>query len=247
LYTNTFLETPHLQAFISFKQDKSFSFVKKCFPTAHIEGKARKSTYQQAAAYCRKDNNYTEHGILPIDPHVAGGVKQKENWEEIRERAKSGDIDSLPGKIYVTHYRNLKAIAEDNMLCEEDLPDVCGEWIYGPPGVGKSHRARAENPGAYIKSSNNKWFTAYRGQDVVILDEMELDAAFMGHSLKIWADKYKFQAESKGGGFVIRPKKFVVTSNYSIEEIFGAGTQMALAIARRFKVIHITALPTFRS
>lgn len=180
-----------------------------------------------------------------MDPHVAGGQKVKENWEDIRTLARTGRIDDIPAKISVVHYRNLKAIGEDYMDCPEDLDAACGEWIYGPPGVGKSHRARAENPGAYIKAANTKWFTGYKGQEVVLMDDMELDAGYMAHNLKIWADKYCFPAESKGGGFTIRPKKIVVTSNYSIEEIFGVGTQVSLAILRRFKVTHITELAKF--
>jgi hypothetical protein len=35
---------------------------------------------------------------------------------------------------------------------------------------------------------------------------------------------------------------FIVTSNYSIEELYGsAGVEMVKAIERRFKVIHMTA------
>lgn len=43
----------------------------------------------------------------------------------------------------------------------------------------------------------------------------------LSHYLKIWTDKWPFPAECKGS--VVRPEfdYFVVTSNYSIEEIYG--------------------------
>lgn len=54
--------------------------------------------------------------------------------------------------------------------------------------------------------------------------------------LKIWADRYPFCAEIKGGTLQkIRPLKIIVLSNYSIDECF-ENSQDLEPIKRRFKV-----------
>lgn len=67
----------------------------------------------------------------------------------------------------------------------------------------------------------NKWWDGYRGQDVVILDDITPDHACLCYHLLIWSDHYSFNAEVKGGSVNIRPRIIIVTSNYTIEEVFG--------------------------
>jgi len=55
--------------------------------------------------------------------------------------------------------------------------------------------------------------------------------------MKRWLDKYPFQAPVKGGYMLIRPKKIVVTSNYTVREIW-SDEQTAGPIERRVRVIH---------
>lgn len=43
----------------------------------------------------------------------------------------------------------------------------------------------------------------------------------LGHLLKIWADSYGLEGEIKGGTIALNYKRFIVTSNYSINDIFG--------------------------
>lgn len=88
-------------------------------------------------------------------------------------------------------------------------------WFVGLPGTGKSRGARLRWPGLYNKPLN-KWWTEYAGQETVLLDDFSLEHACLGAHVKHWADHYPFTAESKGGGCVIRPKRIVVTSNYSV-------------------------------
>lgn len=64
-----------------------------------------------------------------------------------------------------------------------------------------------------------------------------MDVSCLGHYLKIWADKWACFGEYKGGTVPLMYEVFVVTSNYSIEELFASDATLAKAIARRFNVV----------
>jgi len=68
-----------------------------------------------------------------------------------------------------------------------------------------------------------------------LLDDLGKDRLVLATHLKVWADHYPFTAETKGGGTTIRPKRIIVTSNYSPAELFEDKVTLE-AIERRFKV-----------
>lgn len=122
----------------------------------------------------------------------------------------------------------------------ETIDTYSGLWWWGPPGTGKSRKARDEHPGLYDKLLN-KWWDGYVDEETVLIDDIDTSHTTMGLFLKRYTDHYPFRAEYKGGSKVIRPKTIIVTSNYTIEEIFGSNTQMSAAIKRRFKVTEFHA------
>jgi len=67
------------------------------------------------------------------------------------------------------------------------------------------------------------------------------DNGCLGHYLKIWMDHYACTGEYKGGTVPLVHRDFVITSNYSPEDLYGKdGEEMVAAIRRRCKVIHMT-------
>ena len=74
---------------------------------------------------------------------------------------------------------------------------------------------------------------------LVLMEDFLLDGKYLAQHLKIWADRYCFTSETKGGLMVVNPGTFflIVTSNYSIDEVFDGIDSSA--IQRRFASIEI--------
>lgn len=236
--------TPHLQGVVVFNCQKSEKAVRSLLPGCHVEA-AR--DIQAAILYCRKDGDVTERGISPKTSVEKGDLEQ-ERWKTIRLAAESGQFDLIPEKIRFNQVKTIDYI-HDQAQKKRKLPDVDelnNYWYFGTSGTGKSRKARTENPDAYIKMCN-KWWDGYAGQDTVILEDFNMEQAkFLAHHLKIWSDHYPFPAEKKGGTIVIRPKRFIVTSNYSLEECFGEDKTGALEpLSRRFQEEYFSAYEGF--
>lgn len=226
--------TPHLQGFSYFPHTRSLTTLKKqapVFTRAHLE--IRLGTLRQAIDYCKKDGDYTEIGECPNMREPAGN-----EWSECIRLAESGEMNMLKEEYprhYLQHFKTLMSIrAFNNKPIDGPLEH---EWWYGTTGTGKSKKAWEDYPDHYSKAVN-KWWDGYYGQDVVVIEEWEPKNEMTAAKLKIWADRYPFPAEIKGGTLQrVRPTKIIVTSNYTIDECF-PNPQDSLPLKRRFKVVH---------
>jgi len=239
--------TPHHQGFVIFKNNKRLNNLKDINGKAHWEMKSPKSTYAEASDYCKKDGKYYEFGTLPVEnikkAQPAGNKANHEKWRAINDKAKEGDLDWIDQqhpKVFNQSYRNLKQMRTDYMKRKEDLPDVCGLWLYGKSGVGKTKLVRTLYPDAYLKKPNNKWFDGYQQEDVVVIDDLDDTHTYMGYELKKLADAYCYLVEVKNSSMYIRPSKCVVTSQYTIREIWSDDQKTCEALERRFKQVEVT-------
>lgn len=227
-------ETLHYQGFVRFKHTKSFSRIKSFLPRAHIE--RQRGTSSQAATYCKKDGDFKEFGTLPADN---GKQSSHERWSQIIELAETGQLETIRKEHPHVYFMYSKRIEQ---LRKRDRDILSGtlqhEWWVGPTGSGKSSKLWDSYPAHYQKSLT-KWWDGYDNEEVVALEEFDPEAGkYLGRYLKIWADRYPFSPEIKGGILKqIRPKKIIVLSNYTIEECFER-SQDRLPILRRFKVVH---------
>jgi len=229
--------TPHLQGYLCLKVQQSESSIRKKLKGAHVE--IMKGKLDQNEVYCSKSGDTTELGTKPITSK-AKGEKEIERYKRAREYAKTGEFDKIDADIYIRHLGNLKKIRAESQIAPPALSgELVNEWLWGPPGSGKTSQAFSENPTAYLKGLN-KWWDGYDGQDVVIIDDMDPFHKSLAQEFKVWAHHYPFPAETKGGSICIRPKKIVVTSNYRIDEVWEDETTRE-AMHRRFMEKYIAS------
>ncbi len=229
--------TPHLQGFVRFANDKSFSAARKSLVKCHVE---LAKCVDASIKYCSKDGDYTEYGTRPKSRKAIGADEEK-RWRDIRMAAEEGRLDDIPERIRFINHNLIKTHREDAMR-RRILTDTVTEnlWYYGDTGTGKSRSARAEFTEFYSKNCN-KWWCGYTDEKIVLLEDIDKRHEILGYFLKIWGDRYPFLAEVKGGSVMIRPERIIVTSNYHPSEIF-TDTQTLNPILRRFKLVHFKSL-----
>ena len=228
--------TPHLQGYVHFKDAKTLSAVSKMMPRAHLE--PRLGTVDQAVQYCKKEGDYEEFGEKPMNQEQKGQCNKK-RWRLINEKAFEGDEEWLKENEPDVYHKHLATFRSHKKPRTEVLnyTETPHEWWVGPTGTGKSKKVWEEYPNHYPKEKN-KWWCNYTGQDTVVIEEADpKNMEHLADRLKVWADRYPFPGEIKGGRIEgIRPLKVIVTSNYTPEECFQNQNDLE-PILRRFKVV----------
>jgi len=230
--------TRHYQGFVMFSNARHITAIKKILTRAHLE--PRRGSIEQAIAYCEKDGDFHEWGERPLSKRNA-----KDKWKWVIERAEDGDLLSIKQEepaIYLRYLSTLRGLKRRRLgVMDGELEN---EWWYGPTGTGKSRRLHDQYPQHY-KKPLNKWWDGYEDEETVGIEEVHPTCGgWLGYFLKIWSDRYPFNAEIKGGTLKnIRPKKLIVTSNYTIQECF-PDEQDYKPLQRRFKSTHFDTLWT---
>jgi len=226
--------TAHLQGYVCLKHAITFSSLKKQFPQLHIE--TAKGSPKQNQIYCTKDGDFFEIGQVPEDVGSAGAAASKARWAEILSSAESGDWDHLKREfpqVWVTMCEKLISKRIPNTTTIDG--DTQNEWWYGETGTGKSRLAWEKYGKLCYQKMLNKWWDGYDAQPIVIIEEWSPKNEVTASALKIWADRYPFTAQIKGGVLQkIRPQKLIVISNYRLRDCF-PDNRDADPIARRFK------------
>lgn len=225
--------TPHLQGYVYFKNPIALKSLSKKIPRASLQ--VRRGTHDQAREYCIKDGDVFEDGV---PPQQNGGDKLATRIDR-NKRLREDSYDTLLDSGDIS-FLELEKLKRCRLVYEQEGPAYSAEgtrgiWVHGKPGTGKTHFARNFDPG-YFTKAQNKWFDGYTGQKTIVLDDLDKFGICLGHYLKIWADKWPCTGEVKGGTINLKHETFIVTSNYTPDDLWPDDEEMRLAIKRRFQM-----------
>jgi len=225
--------TSHFQGYVRFEHPKTFAQVKAIITRAHIE--KQKGTITQAADYCKKDGHFDEWGDAPLDKD------NNKKWKDIIFLAETGNVHAIKDRYPDVYLRYLDKLLSLRIRHVSIIQELQNEWWYGETGTGKSRKIWDEYPNHYPKMLN-KWWDGYDDQEIVVIEEWSPKNDMTASALKIWADRYPFNAEVKGGVIKkIRPRRIIVTSNYTLEQCFERAEDIE-PLKRRFKQIRFSKL-----
>ena len=203
-------QTPHLQGTIIYNSPKKEPQVRKHLPGCHVEICKH---LHPSITYCKKDNDFIEFGTPP-KTNTQIGQDEQERWKNILTACEENRMEDVPWKIRFNQPR-ICEYHRNQASKKRKLDDTLEQhlWYYGESRTGKSRKARSDHPEAYLKMCN-KWWDGYEDEDTVLIEDLDEAHECLAHHLKIWADRYPYLAEVKGGARKIRPKLIIVTSIY---------------------------------
>ncbi len=233
---------PHVHVVIYLKEKLRMTALKKFHPRADIQ--PRRGKLVDCAVYLGKDNPVNEIGKRPAE-HI-GQSTMKDRWANTLLCAQEHRIYEAEPMMIVRYIGNLKRIKADHPKRLASLPvKKCHYWIYNPiSDAGKTWYAEHRWPDFFPKDPSTKWWGGYAGEDTVIINNVTPEHMYPRSPLRMslvspWADTPAFNSEIKGEEIYIRPKRIVVTSQYTMEKIFDYSTTELGAASTRFIVLDL--------
>jgi hypothetical protein len=207
--------TKHHHIILCFKDAKSFTTIKRYFPTAHIE--TMQGTPQQAVNYCTKDEtrirDFMTWGELPQQGERTDIQKI---YDMLENECSLHEISSsFPGQ-YLRMRNNIISVQQDLLESkyENEFRKMDVIYLSDETGVGKTRYVmeKYEYPNVYRVSNYDHPFDAYRGQKVIVFEEFR-------NSLKIedmlnYLDGYPLRLPARYGDKVACYDKVFIISNW---------------------------------
>lgn len=260
--------TVHVHIFFAFANPRSPEAFRAAFAHLKAHVRFISMTPSKAVSYCKKDGYFVESGVMPLfsvrERSLKGGQANKDHWREFNSLAKSGELLEIEEKFpekFVPHFHSIQRVGRHFRPKPADLPSFCrwpcsdaahtlfcptpppNLWIWGSPGVGKSFSAR--NHCGYVGSDIfekdfSSFWANYDNEPLVYLEDLSPDHAYLIDHLKRWCDQYAFRGGEKHlQAVMLRPQRIVVTSNFSIDQVFASKDMVSLeALKQRFVVFH---------
>lgn len=194
--------TPHVQGYVRFKARKDLGAVKNCLraPDAHLE--LPEGTEEQNRVYCTKEDSRIEvgeeHGEF-IPEHGKQG--RRSDLAKATDLIKKGTpirsvAEQFPSD-YVRYHSGLQAFADlvaPAPPLERPLEILV---LWGPSGTGKTHRAMALMPNAYVVvGCGRDPFGRYTGELDLLIDEFQPEEWKLPLLLRI-LDKWKMPLDCR--------------------------------------------------
>lgn len=241
----------HWHGYWEFHQNIHYTQMALIDPTACWE--PARGTPLQAFNYVTKDGNIVkEFGQRPVQVRMREKARQRQsNVANLTFKDMSALIKSkqytmeqiIDQPIYARYQRFFDQLMAANTTPQIYAGDLKQKnyWIWGEAGTGKSRAvwegAINHHLSVYAKGQN-KWWDGFFDQQVIVIEDANPDKmrVLVDH-MKVWTDRYPFYAEIKGSSKVVNNPsfKFIVTSNYDIDQCFNEADLPALK--RRFTVI----------
>ncbi len=196
----------HWQGYLEMTKQVRLPTMKRLHPRAHWE--SARGTALQNQEYCRKIR--AEDPIpneLVLEYGEPGRRGQRSDLRAVAEAVSTGamkvaDVATEFPVVFLQHSRGLPALERIIRAKRQKLwRDVKVHTYWGTTGTGKTRRAVEENPSAFVirfKKGRPVWWDGYGGEEVIIIDELGVDAIAIEELLPV-LDGHKLSVEVKGG------------------------------------------------
>lgn len=252
----------HLQMYLVLKADTRGSTLRAMFnryaPWKSCRFFKCKGTTLQNQVYTGKlDQPVTnqivhEYGVAPTaaeDALLDDAQEHSEKLWRAAEESGAQGVRLLDPKAALRYYSAFQSIRKETLLLKPpcnppDLNNVCGLWIWGLAGSGKSTMAKKIHDSYWIKLKSMDHWTGYRNQKIVIMDDMDrklADRTEMKDELKQLGHSHAFPVRILyKEATMVRPQMCIISSNYPIHEI-SFDEEWVKAMKRRYAVIFVAA------
>lgn len=206
----------HWQSYVELHNSQRPSYLKKAYEDNTIHTEIKRGTRVQARDYCKKDNNYTEHG------RWIGGQGHRTDLEVISEQLLSGDstledvMHESPSTYcqYRNGLRDLAAVGTKNKTKKFRNLEVI--LLTGPTGCGKTRTAMQEAE-YRIQGTQLAWWQDYNGEKTICIDEYNNDVGIT--EMLNLLDGYQLRLNVKGSHTYANWNKVYITTNLKVPEL----------------------------
>lgn len=221
----------HIHDAVSFEKAKRVKAVAELFGKCHVE--EMRGSKEQAADYINKVGKFAEKGeevlrVFGDAMKLSDNSGQRVDLEAVRSDIRAGKVTASTIDQYIldnakteTQARQIEALY-NRMMQIEGLKPRNLEVIYveGETGSGKTRGAYERYTDIFKASVSNKTnfpFNGYRGQKVLLLDELR-QGVFSPAELFQILDRYPLQVDVKGGRFPAMWTTVVITTAMPLED-----------------------------